>query len=71
MHIVTDYLEVVFSFILFFANGIFFNDFIFYKSEIRTVLLEVIIVIGLLKDFGELIRSETSHSFDDLWCPKK
>ena len=28
---------------------IFFYDFIFHKSEIRTVLLEVGIVLGLLK----------------------
>jgi hypothetical protein len=28
---------------------IFFYDFIFYKSEVRTVLLEIGIVLGLLK----------------------
>ena len=32
-----------------FTNGIFFYDFIFHKSETRTVLLEVGIVLGLLK----------------------
>ena len=47
--LVSDYLEVVFSFILFFTNGIFFYDFIFHKSETRTVLFEVGIVLGLLK----------------------
>jgi hypothetical protein len=39
----------VFSFVLFFTNGILFYDFIFNKSEIRTVLLEVGSVLGLLK----------------------
>ena len=46
---VSDYLEVVISFVLFFNNVDFFYDFIFHKSEIRTVLLEVGIDLGLLK----------------------
>ena len=46
---VSDYLEVVIHFVLFFTNIIFFYDFIFHKSEIRTVLLEVGIDLGLLK----------------------
>ena len=46
---VSDYLEVVISFVLFFTNVEFFYDFIFHKSEIRTVLLEVGIDLGLLK----------------------
>ena len=46
---VSDYLEVVITFVLFFTNVEFFYDFIFYKSEIRTVLLEVSIDLGLLK----------------------
>ena len=36
-------------FYTFFYKWYFFYDFIFHKSEIRTVLLEVSIVIGLLK----------------------
>ena len=46
---VSDYLEVVISFVLFLLMLIFFYDFIFHKSEIRTVLLEVGIDLGLLK----------------------
>ena len=46
---VSDYLEVVISFVLFFTNFEFFYDFIFHKSEIRTVLPEVGIDLGLLK----------------------
>ena len=46
---VSDYLEVVTYFVLFFANINFFHDFIFHESEIRTVLLEVSIDLGLLK----------------------
>ena len=46
---VSDYLEVVISFVLFFTNVDFFYDFIFHKSEIRTVLLIVGIFLGLLK----------------------
>ena len=46
---VSDYLKVVISFVLFFTNVNFFYDFIFHKSEIRTVLLEVGIDLGLLK----------------------
>ena len=46
---VSDYLEVVISFVLFLLILIFFYDFIFHKSEIRTVLLEVGIDLGLLK----------------------
>ena len=47
--LVSDYLEVVF-FIKknFFTNVNFFSDFIFYKSEVRTFLLEIGIVLGLL-----------------------
>jgi len=47
--LVSDYLEVVISFVLFFINVDFFYDFIFHKSEIRTVFLEVGIDLGLLK----------------------
>ena len=47
--LVSDYLEVVISFVLFLLMLIFFYDFIFHKSEIRTVLLEVGIDLGLLK----------------------
>ena len=43
------YLEVVISFILFLLMLIYFYDFIFHKSEIRTALLEVGIDLGLLK----------------------
>ena len=40
--LVSDYLEVVISFILFFTNVVnVFYDFIFYTSEIRNVFLEV------------------------------
>ncbi len=39
--LVSDYLEVVIYFVLFFTNINFFHDFIFHESEIRTVLLEV------------------------------
>ena len=46
---VSDYLEVVISFVLFLLILNFFYDFIFHKSEIRTVLLEVGIDLGLLK----------------------
>ena len=46
---VSDYLEVVIHFVLSFTNINFFHDSIFHESEIRTVLLEVSIVIGLLK----------------------
>ena len=46
---VSDYLEVVTYFLLFFTNINFFHDFIFHESEIRTVLLEVSIDLGLLK----------------------
>ena len=46
---VSDYLEVVISFVLFLLILNFFYDFIFHKSEIRTVLLEVGIELGLLK----------------------
>ena len=46
---VSDYLEVVIYFVLFFTNINFFHDFIFHESEIRTVLLEVSIDLGLLK----------------------
>ena len=46
---VSDYLEVVIYFLLFFTNINFFHDFIFHESEIRTVLLEVSIDLGLLK----------------------
>ena len=46
---VSDYLEVVISFALFLLILIFFYDFIFHKSEIRSVLLEVGIDLGLLK----------------------
>ena len=45
----SDYLEVVIYFVLFFTNVDFFYDFIFHKSEIRIVLLEVGIGLGLLK----------------------
>ena len=45
---VSDYLEAVIYFVLFFTNVEFFYDFIFHKSEIRTVLLEVDIDFGLL-----------------------
>jgi len=47
--LVSGYLEVVFLFKVFFTNIKFFYDFIFYKSEVRTVLFEVGIVLGLLK----------------------
>ena len=47
--LVSDYLEVVIYFVLFFTNINFFHDFIFHESEIRTVLLEVSIDLGLLK----------------------
>ena len=46
---VSDYWEVVTYFLLFFTNINFFHDFIFHESEIRTVLLEVSIDLGLLK----------------------
>ena len=46
---VIDYLEVVISFVLLLLMLNFFYDFIFHKSEIRTVLLEVGIDLGLLK----------------------
>ena len=46
---VSDYLKVVTYFLLFFTNINFFHDFIFHESEIRTVLLEVSIDLGLLK----------------------
>ena len=46
---VSDYLEVVIYFVLFFTNINFFHDFIFHESEIRTVLLEVSIDLGFLK----------------------
>ena len=46
---VSDYLEVVTYFLLFFTIINFFHDFIFHESEIRTVLLEVSIDLGLLK----------------------
>ena len=46
---VSDYLEVVISFVLFLLILSFFYDFIFHKSEIRTVLLEVSIDLWLLK----------------------
>ena len=45
----SDYLEVVIYFVLFFTNVEFFHDYIFHKSEMRTVLLEVGIDLGLLK----------------------
>ena len=46
---VSDYLKVVIYFVLFFTNINFFHDSIFHESEIRTVLLEVSIDLGLLK----------------------
>ena len=46
---VSDYLEVVTYFLLFFTIINFFHDFIFHESEIRTVLLEVSIDLWLLK----------------------
>ena len=47
---VSDYLEVEISFFTFLANvNFFFYNFIFHKSEIRTVLLEVGIDLGLLR----------------------
>ena len=46
---VSDYLKVVTYFVLSFTNIIFFHDFIFHESEMRTVLLEVSIDLGLLK----------------------
>ena len=46
---VSDYLEVVISFVLFFTSVNLFYDFVFHKSEILTVLLEVGIDLGLLK----------------------
>ena len=46
---VSDYLEVVIHFVLFLLILNLFYDFIFHKSEIRTVLLEVGIDLGLLK----------------------
>ena len=46
---VSDYLEVVISFVLFLLNLNCFYDFIFHKSEIRTVFLEVGIDLGILK----------------------
>ena len=46
---VSDYLEVVIYLVLFFTNINFFHDSIFHESEIRTVLLEVSINLGLLK----------------------
>ena len=46
---VSDYLEVVIHFVLSFTNINFFHDSIFHESEIRTVLLEVSIDLGLLK----------------------
>ena len=46
---VSDYLEVVTYFVLSFTNINFFHDSIFHESEIRTVLLEVGIDLGLLK----------------------
>ena len=46
---VSDYLKVVTYFVLSFTNIIFFHDSIFHESEIRTVLLEVSIDLGLLK----------------------
>ena len=45
----SDYLEVVIYFVLFFTNVDFFYDFIFHRSEMRTVLLEVGIDLGLLR----------------------
>ena len=39
--LVSDYLEVVIYFILFLLMLMFFYDFIFHTSEIRTVFLEV------------------------------
>ena len=46
---VSDYLKVVTYFVLSLTNIIFFHDSIFHESEIRTVLLEVSIDLGLLK----------------------
>ena len=46
---VSDYLEVVTYILLSFTNINFFHDSIFHESEIRTVLLEVGIDLGLLK----------------------
>ena len=46
---VSDYLEVVIYFVNFLLILFFFYDFIFHESEIRTVLLEVSIDLGLLK----------------------
>ena len=46
---VSDYLEVVTYFLLFFTIINFFHDFIFHESEIRPVLLEVSIDLGFLK----------------------
>ena len=46
---VSDYLKVVTYFVLSFTNINFFHDSIFHESEIRTVLLEVSIDLGLLK----------------------
>jgi hypothetical protein len=45
--LVSDYIEV--DFFQTFLLMLFFNEFIFYKSEVRTVLLEIGIVLGLLK----------------------
>ena len=47
--LVSDYLEVVISFLLFLLMLNFFYDFIFHKSEMRTVLFEVGIDLGFLK----------------------
>ena len=46
---VSNYLEVVFHFKLFFTNFIYFIISRFYKSEVRTVLFEIGIVLGILK----------------------
>ena len=49
MHISKWLLRSSIFFYTFFYKWYFFYDFIFHKSEIRTVLLEVGIVLGLLK----------------------
>ena len=67
---VSDYLEVVISFVLFFINIDFFYDFIFHKSEIKTVLPKVGIVLGLLKKTlikTSKILSRFFKNLDKIW----
>ena len=65
---VSDYLEVVISFVLFLLILNFFYDFIFHKSEIRTVLLEVGIVLGLLKKTS--LKTSLARHFSSMFHAK-